>query len=90
MKNSGFTNRIEYPSPSIVTFIERINGQLNIDFANADSSGYGDTLGTLTASRRISKPFIIGFIPPDNPIDFVPIEAIKVKLGTISTHVGSV
>ena len=48
-------------------------GRPELDFKPIQSEMYTG----ITASRRNSKPFIIGFIPPDNPINFVPIKGIR-------------
>jgi hypothetical protein len=81
-------NRIADPAPNVLPFLEQINGQLQIALAAApkeQGNEYSTELGTLTASRRNSKPFIVGFIPPDNPVNFVPIARQLQKVGATGT-----
>lgn len=59
---------INFPAPSVLGFLEALETQLNLKYADSG----GEILGTLTASKRPVKPFIVGFIPPDNPVNFVP------------------
>jgi hypothetical protein len=35
---------------------------------------------TMTGARISTKPFVIGFIPPDDPVDFIPIAQKKARL----------
>jgi hypothetical protein len=82
-------NRINNPFPAILSNLEQLNKQLN--FAISAIEPGGDTFGTLTASRPNAKPFIVGFIPPDNPVNFIPIASTKTqiaKIDAISTKSG--
>lgn len=83
MKAAGFYNRLEYPAPTVASFVERLERQLTVDFANADLPDGASSFGTLTASKRNQKPFIIGFIPPDNEINFIPVSPVLDELSTI-------
>ena len=56
-------------------------GNPELDFKPIES----ETFVGITASRRNAKPFIIGFIPPDNPINFVPIQTAFDQVSTINT-----
>lgn len=85
----GFQNRLTNPAPAITAFLEKLERQLNIGFANADSPDGSSTYGTLTASRRNSKPFIVGFIAPDNPINFIPVQSVKVQAGSLTSQAGT-
>ena len=65
------------PSPNIMSHLAQINGRLQTFLTSApgETGQSGNlVLGTLTASRRNSKPFIIGFIPPDVPVNYIPIK----------------
>ena len=71
--------RIAHPSPNIMAHLAQLNNRLQTFLAPApgESGQQGNlVLGTLTGSRRNSKPFIIGFIPPDVPVNFVPIKKV--------------
>ena len=72
---------LQNPYPNILDRLEGLNRQLN--FATS-KFGTESQFGTLTASTRNYKPFIIGFIPPDNPVNFIPIAASKQKI-TVKT-----
>jgi len=74
---------IVFPAPSLLPSLDALEKQLNL--ALADASGEEGTLGTLTASRRGTKPFIVGFIPPDNPVNFIPVERAGAVLGSVET-----
>jgi len=89
MTAAGFWDRLEHPAPAITSLLEKLERQLSIGFANADLPDGGSTFGTLTASRRNSKPFIIGFIAPDNPINFIPIQSVKVQVDSLTSQAGT-
>jgi len=89
MTAAGFVNRLSHPAPVITAFLEKLERQLSIGFANADPPDGGSTYGTLTASRRNSKPFIVGFIAPDNPINFIPVQSVKVQVDSLTSQAGT-
>jgi hypothetical protein len=60
-------------------------GNPELDFKPIESEIYTG----ITASKRNPKPFIIGFIPPDNPINFVPIKAIRSSVAAIEANQNS-
>lgn len=70
MSDSIF-QKILNPSPSIIGFMAGLNRQLSFNIANFESEQYG----TLSAAQRSGKPFIVGIIPPDNTVNFVPFDA---------------
>jgi len=74
--------KINFPAPSIVAALDALEKQLSLSYANA-SSPEGPFLGTFTASRRSTKPFIVGFIPPDNEVNFVPVAGSESQLASI-------
>lgn len=88
MKSAAFLSRIEYPVPNIAAFAELLERQVTIDFANADLGDGVSSFGTMTASTRNPKPFIVGFIAPDNPVNFTPIQISKVKLSDLAAQSG--
>lgn len=63
-------NKLYNPFPSVVPFVDLLNKSLSYVVAPDQPANFG----SLTASRRPSKPFIIGFIPPDVEVNFVPVE----------------
>ncbi len=68
------------PFPSIVSFIDLLNKQLSFSLDPKSSANFG----SLTASRRNSKPFIVGLIAPDNPVNFIPVERTPANLGGVN------
>jgi len=74
-KANPVISRIADPSPSVLKQLDQINRQVNLYAGNIISE---PPLGTLTATRRNSstKLFIVGFIPPSPPVNFIPIENI--------------
>ncbi|HEY8096299.1 MAG TPA: hypothetical protein VIE65_09465, partial [Methylobacter sp.] len=80
---------LENPVPSVLGFLEQLERQVNLQtFQPGDGDdGFGTSFGTLTASRRNSKPFIIGFLPPDNVVDFIPVINATSPVGLVPTSV---
>ena len=79
-------NKLTQPSPNIVPFVEQLNRQVYyfLQTAPAESRfSFPTEFGTLTASRRNSKVFIVGFIPPDNAVNFVPVRRVGTPMGDI-------
>lgn len=58
-----------FNSPAILNILRTLNGQLG-----TDSSAYGEEFRTTTGSRKGSRPFVIGFIPPDVDVNFTAIK----------------
>jgi hypothetical protein len=89
-KSNPVINRIADPSPSVLTQLDQINRQVNLYTGNLISE---PPLGTLTATKRNSstKLFIVGFIPPSPPVNFIPIEnipsieSLRAGLGELET-----
>lgn len=46
----------------------------------------GTSYGTLTAARPAPKPFIVGFITPDVPINYIPVSQTKSQLAVINSQ----
>jgi hypothetical protein len=49
----------------------------------------GQVYGTLTGAKPSPKPFIVGFIPPDIPVNFVPVDVLQRKIGDVSAGITS-
>jgi len=86
MAFARFVDRLVPPSPNVLSYLEQINSQLQVALAAAPTesgSSFSTQLGTLTASRRNSKPFIVGFIPPDNEVNFIPVARQLQEVGSV-------
>lgn len=82
-------NKLYNPFPQILSYLESLERQINLQTSSPDDggdTGGGTTYGTLTASRRNSKPFIFGFIPPDNIVNFIPTEKVSAEVGTLPRY----
>lgn len=75
-------NKLRNPFPSILPYLIELNRQLAFDFNGTDTDN--TEFGTLTAVRKNFKPFIIGFIPPDVPINFLPFDKVVSTISGIS------
>lgn len=42
------------------------------------------SFGTVAASKRTFKPFIVGFIPPDVLVNFIPIDIVNKNIATVT------
>lgn len=69
-------------STVVVDVLNKLNGQINW-FAAKDND---ETFFTMSGARISAKPFVIGFIPPENPVDFVAIENVIEPITTISSN----
>jgi len=70
MSDFSIFEKILNPYPSILGYLDQLNRQLNLSTGSFTPEQYG----TLTAAKRNCKPFIIGIIPPDNVVNFLPVE----------------
>lgn len=68
----GFFTKLRDPQVTIASLLELLERQVGFDVAQVD--GQVNTFQTFTAARRALKPFIVGMIPPDTPVNFVPIK----------------
>lgn len=76
------------PLPNILGQLEGINRQVNFFTKSPeplDGTGLSPFVG-IAAVRRNYKPFIIGFIPPDNPINYVPIKSAEIEISKIPPY----
>lgn len=83
-------NLIKTPIPSLITAFDQINRQVNFATANIYSE---QQLGSVTGTKRHSstKLFAMGVIPPDVPINYIPIKKRYLSsslAGTVSDTVG--
>lgn len=81
MPISNTVNKLRNPFPSILAYLNELNRQLAFDFNGTNSL---DNFGTLTAVKNNSKPFIIGFIPPDIQVNFIPFDKVSTTISGIS------
>ena len=61
-------------------------GQLNTSHQYKTIATGDQLFGTLTLANRPIKPFIIGFIPPDIEVNFVPVERDQKQLSAITSN----
>jgi hypothetical protein len=66
-------SKLYSPFPSVLDFLEQLNKQVSLGVVPVD--GEGSVYGTMTARRRPLKPFIVGIIPPDVSLNYIPVEA---------------
>lgn len=73
-------NNIHNPFPDVINYVTNINTvtQQGYDFTGQE------IFGSITGARRAVKPFIIGFIPPDIDVNFIPVERKLTELGKIT------
>ena len=74
-------------------YVQDVNNFLNGVAGNASintvpqvavDSRTSASFGTLTAARKPFKPFIIGFIPPDALVNYVPIDVINKNIADVT------
>jgi hypothetical protein len=74
-------------------YVQDINSFLNGVAGNASintipqvavDSRTSASFGTLTAARKPFKPFIIGFIPPDALVNYIPIDVINKNIADVT------
>jgi len=73
--------RINQPFTDISQLLSLLQKQVGFDVNIAA----GDVYGTLTAARTPTKPMVIGFIPPDFVVNYVPIEKKPTTNATIAS-----
>jgi hypothetical protein len=77
--SSQLYRKISTPALNILDYLASITRETSWDL----SAVIGSQLGTIAAARFSGKPFIVGFIPPDVTVNFVPIQAAQSTLVTI-------
>jgi hypothetical protein len=77
--------KISQPTLNILDALANIARETSWDLVSAPGTGPGgQQLGTLSAARIPSKPFIVGFIPPDVAVNFVPIANNQSVVATVT------
>ena len=66
--SSGVYAQISLPASNILDSLVNLTRERSWDL----TSVIGNTFNTQSAARVPSKPFIIGFIPPDIPVNYQP------------------
>lgn len=61
------------PYPALLEYLDLLNKQINLGLSSFNPERYG----SLTAAKRNGKVFIVGIIPPDNVVNFQPVETQK-------------
>lgn len=87
-ERSPFDGLLNNPQLNTVRFLQFINQQFQFNLGNILIGGSGDNpqfSAVNTYNRRGAqfKPFIIGFIPPDNEVNFIPVVKSAVQLGDL-------
>lgn len=67
--------KIQAPSLDVLAYLDALAKQLSLSTAASDSDIGEFTSGT--ASRRNSKLFVVGIIPPDVPVNFIPFDRVS-------------
>ena len=75
-------SKISFPAVNILDALASLTRELSWDLTAAT----GEILGTTSAARTPSKPFIVGLIPPDVAVNFVPTERSQSTLTTIANN----
>src|SRR5512135_2002220 len=75
-------SKISFPAFNILDALVALNRERSWDL----SSVSGEILATLSAARTPAKPFIVGFIPPDVTVNFVPIQQQGTALSTVTVQ----
>lgn len=77
------SSKLNYSVFSVMNALESL--ELPTSYGLADASGdtevTGETFGTVVAARRNFKPFVIGIIPPDVAVDFIPFRRLDAVVG---------
>lgn len=86
LNSNGLINAIAGNSQlTILDFVEQLARQSSVGTLSA-----GNTyVGTVTGAKRNAKPFIVGFIIPDVPINFIPITESKKQVGEVTSSSGT-
>lgn len=82
MPVSPTINKLRNPFPSILPNLIELSRQLSFSFNGTNFAN--SNFGTMTAAKKNFKPFIIGFIPPDAQIDFLPFDKTVTTISGIS------
>lgn len=78
-------NKLSDPLHNVMNYLGKLSLPSNLRFAApGESSATGNTFGTVIAARRNFKPFIIGLIPPDVPVNFTPFKKIQSRVANLS------
>jgi hypothetical protein len=68
-----------------MNYLEKLSLPLGLNFESpGDSSITGGSFGTVIAARRNFKPFIVGLIPPDVPVNYRPFIKTQNRLANLS------
>lgn len=79
-------DKLSVPLHNVMDYLGRLSLPSNLKFAApGESSVTGNTFGTVIAARRNFKPFIVGLIPPDVPVNFIPFKRVQDKVASLST-----
>ncbi len=79
--SSTIFSKISYPALNILDALASLARERGWDL----SQSTGEILGTLSGASTPSKPFIVGLIPPDVSVNFVPVQKNQSTLTTLST-----
>lgn len=82
MAISDTLDNLKNPFPSVLSYLLGINRQLAFDYNGTNISN--SNFGTLTGVKNNFKPFIIGFIPPDVQLNFLPFDKTVTTVSGIS------
>lgn len=77
----GIANKINTPVTNVLGFLQALSQPRGFGFSEPGDST--TIYGTPTASRKNFKPFIVGLIPPDVPVDFIPFKRVQGKVADI-------
>lgn len=75
----NIASKISVPVTSILSYLQSLAQPRGFGLAapgNVSSTVYG----TPVAARKNFKPFIVGLIPPDVPVDFIPFKRVQNRL----------
>lgn len=75
-----FYSKISQPALNILDIIASVNKERSWDMSRVVNQ---NQFKSTTAARRAVKPFIVGFIPPDVTVNFVPVQASQQILTTL-------
>ena len=79
--SSQIYSKISFPAFNILDALASVTRERSWDLTQAT----GEILGTTVGASTPTKPFIVGFIPPDVVVNFVPIKASQSTLATFPT-----
>jgi hypothetical protein len=71
MATSGIFAKLQKAMESIIPQLSQVDSQTNLNYTSDNS----ELFGSISGAKTPSKPFIIGFLPPDlNLLNFIPTE----------------